>query len=95
MKKVYASLALCVLGVSASSVAGADGYIAAGYAQLDHSERFFSDGDYDTGNLVVKLGADISRYFGAELRLGTTIVKHDESLGGAEVEYKQDYCYGG
>jgi len=93
MKKVYASLALCVLGVAASS-AHADGYIAVGYAQLDHSDRFFSDGDYDTGNLVAKLGADISPYFGAELRLGTTIVNHEETFRGTDVEYKQDYFYG-
>lgn len=93
MKKVYASLALCVLGMSASN-AHADGYLAVGYAQLDHSDRSFSDGEFDTGNLVAKLGADISPYFGAELRLGTTVVNHEETFGGADVEYKQDYFYG-
>lgn len=93
MKKVYASLALCVFGAAASS-AHADGYLAVGYAQLDHSDRSFSDGEYDTGNLVAKMGADISAYFGAELRLGTTVVKHEETIGGADVEYKQDYFYG-
>ncbi|MBU85977.1 porin family protein [Alcanivorax sp.] len=93
MRKLCASLVLCGIGL-VSANANAEGYIALGYAQLDHSDRSFTDGEFDTGNLVARLGADISPYFGAELRLGTTVVKHEETFRGADVEYKQDYFYG-
>ncbi|WP_300352100.1 porin family protein [uncultured Alcanivorax sp.] len=94
MKKLCASLVLCGLGVvSANSYA--DGYLAVGYAQLEQNDRFFGDDRFDTGDLVAKLGADISKYFGAEMRLGTTVISNEESVAGGDLEYRQNYFYGG
>ncbi|MDX1804103.1 MAG: outer membrane beta-barrel protein [Alcanivorax sp.] len=106
MKKIWGSLALCAMGLSVSSLAQADAYVAGGYGQFDQNYGYNSREKITTGDVVFKLGGKINDYFDAELRLGTTLatdtlsasaatVNGQRVTGSADAEYSEKYFGGG
>lgn len=96
MNKFWGSLAACILGLGASQ-AQAEAYISAGYGQ--HERSSVRGKDIDSGDLVLKLGGQVSSWADVELRAGTTLVRDEEKIqaGGADgtVEYGELYFGGG
>lgn len=76
MHKALGYMATAALVFGASSLAQADehnGYVGVNYAVIEQDDRFFREGEFDTGELYGRLGGYINRHFAAELRLGTTL----------------------
>lgn len=76
MHKALGYMATAALLFGASSLAQADdysGYVGVNYAVIEQDDRFFREGEFDTGELYGRVGGHINRYFAGELRIGTTI----------------------
>lgn len=76
MHKALGYMATAALVLGASPLAQADehtGYVGVNYAVIEQDDRFFREGEFDTGELYGRIGGYINRHFGAELRLGTTL----------------------
>lgn len=96
MKRIWGALAVVGLScVAVSAQAGA--YLSLGYAQHKQDDRFFGGDTFDTGDVVVKLGGEVNRWFGVEMRAGTTANSNKDDLRGlpgVEGEYRMRYFYG-
>lgn len=90
MRKFIWGSALSLLGAFVPAFSFADGYIGLNYTQLEQEDRFFGEGEFDTGEVFARLGGHVNRYFATELRLGSTL--NDKSEGGEE--YRFNYHVG-
>ena len=102
MKPTIIALAVPLLGLGLLSpaIAGehSPAYLSLGYAQHDSEAKLFGDRDLETGDVVAKLGGQVSSWFAVETRLGATVSDDEQDLAGypgLETEYSIDYFYGG
>lgn len=90
MKK-SAVILMGALAMCHSSTAIADAYLGINYAVLEQDDRFSFDEDrFDTGDVFVRLGADINDVFSSELRVGVTASPQEES----DTTFKHNYIAG-
>lgn len=97
MKRVLGALLVLVFGVSAQWAHAGDyqavGYIGANYAILEQDDRFFGEEDFDTGELIGRIGGHVNKYFAGEMRVGSTIGPEESKDG--SVEFVHQYYYTG
>lgn|SRR5690606_9892731 len=90
MHKALGYMATAALVLGTSSMAQADeysGYVGVNYAVIEQDDRFFREGEFDTGELYARIGGHITRYFAGELRLGTTLSPKEKN----NVEFVHNY----
>lgn len=68
----------------------AEGYFGVNYVQMEQHDRFYGEGSFDTGDVMLRLGANINPYWVMELRAGTTASPKREN----GLEFKHNYFYG-
>jgi|SRR5690554_823306 len=67
-------------------------YIGINYTIIEQEPDFASE-EFDTGDLSIRFGGDISEYFSSELRLGATVKSAEDKVSG--VEFMHDFSIGG
>lgn len=85
MKKVLGSAAGAAL-IMVSSLAQANGYIGVNYSQIE-LEADYLNSDLDTGDVNVRLGGHINKYFAGELRVGATLQDAEGSANNLEFRH--------
>lgn len=93
MKKA-ALLLTGLMGMLLSSAAMAEAWLGVNYAMPEQDNRFTAqfpgDEKFDTGDLFLRLGADINEVFSSELRAGLTVSPKEEN----DVTFEHDYIVG-
>jgi hypothetical protein len=90
MKKIIASILAVVAASVLTPLLHAQergGFVGLNYVVLDQHDRFFGGDRFDTGDLYLRVGANISRYFGSELRVGSTILEEENAGNRFRNEY--------
>lgn len=88
MKRVLLLLA----GMLLSGLASAESFVGLNYAVPEQDDRFFGSGDrFDTGDVFIRLGAEMNDIFVSELRAGATVSPNEEN----NLSFEHDYMYGG
>lgn len=87
MKRVLLLLA----GMLLSGLASAESFVGLNYAVPEQDDRFFGNQRFDTGDVFLRLGAEMNDIFVSELRVGATVEPNEEN----GLRFEHDYLYGG
>lgn len=81
MQKISRITTAVVLVLTAAAAGASDttGYAGISYATIEQDDRFFNEGEFDTGEIYARIGGVINPYLVGELRIGTTLSSKEKN----------------